>query len=107
MEDTTKTQQSPKENPAKQTMSEVIGPDLSGLMDVKMVISIEVGRTKIKLNDLMNLSKGAIVELDKVAGEPLNILVNGKLIAYGEVVSINGKYGVRITELAAKNERMD
>lgn len=92
------------EKEKKDKVSELIGSDLSGLMDVMMVISVEVGRTKMKLHELMDLSKGSIIELDKLAGEPLNILVNGKLIAYGEVVSINGKYGLRIVELANKSE---
>lgn len=88
-------------------VGDVIGADLSGLMDVKMAISIELGRTKMKLQELVKLGCGSIVELDKNAGEPLNIFVNGKLIAYGEVVSVNGKYGVRIIELANKADSVD
>lgn len=77
-------------------------PDLMTLMDISMPISIEIGRAKLKLKELLNLSKGAIIELDKLSGEPLDILANGKLIAHGEVISMNGKYGVRLTDVPKK-----
>lgn len=74
-------------------------PDIERLLDVNMAISIEIGRTQIKLQELLNLSKGAIIELDKLSGEPLDIYANGKLIAHGDVISVNGKYGVRLTSV--------
>lgn len=74
-------------------------PDINMLMDVNMVLTIEIGRADIKLKDLLNLSKGSIIELDKLSGEPLDIYANGKLIAHGDVVSVNGKYGIRLTSM--------
>ena len=74
-------------------------PDFERLLDVNMSLSIEIGRAQIKLNDLLNLSKGSVIELDKLSGEPLDIFANGKLIAHGEVISVNGKYGIRITSV--------
>lgn len=82
------------------------GPDLEMFMDVNIAVSVEVGRAEIKLRDLLNLSKDSVVELNKLAGESLDILANGKLIAYGEIVAINGKYGVRLVSIANKSERI-
>lgn len=79
--------------------------DFDMFMDVNMTLSTEVGRAEIKLGDLLKLTKGAVIELNKLSGEPLDIFANGKLIAYGEVVAVNGKYGIRITGIANKRER--
>lgn len=76
-----------------------MNPDIERLLDVKMAVSIEIGRAQIKLQDLLNLNKGAIIELDKASGEALDVYANGKLIAHGEIISINGKYGVRLTSV--------
>lgn len=70
------------------------------IMNINVTLSIQVGSTKMKLKDLMKLNKGTVIELDKMAGEPLDILVNDEQIARGEVVVVNGNYGIRITEVS-------
>ena len=69
-------------------------------------ISVEVGRTKFKIEELMRLTQGSVVELDRLAGEPLDLRVNDVLIAQGEVVLVNEKYGIRLTQVVAKSERL-
>ena len=82
----------------EQTISKsTINPDLERFLDVSMTVSIEIGRAKMTLEKLLNLVKGDIIELDQLSGEPLKIYANNKLIAYGDVISVNGKYGVRVT----------
>jgi flagellar motor switch protein FliN len=78
-------------------------PDLERLLDVNMSLSIEIGRAQIKLQDLLHLTKGAVIELNKLSGEPLDIYANGKLIAHGDVISVNGKYGIRLTSVHNQN----
>ncbi len=71
-----------------------------------MSVSAELGRSKLLINDLLQLGQGSVIELDKLAGEPLEILVNGKLVARGEAVVINEKYGVRLTDIISPMERV-
>ena len=80
--------------------------DLDFLLDIPFVISVELGRTKIILNDLLQLGQGSVIELTKLAGEPLEILINNKLIARGEAVVVNEKFGVRITDIISPMERV-
>lgn len=79
--------------------------ELGMLLGIDVNLSIEMGSKKIKLKDLLNLNKGSVVELNKTAGDPLDIKINGTLIARGEVVVINGKYGIRLTEVSSKSDR--
>ena len=79
---------------------------LDMLYDINLEIVVELGRSKMVINDLLKLSSGSIVELDKLAGEPLDILVNGRLIARGEAVVVNEKFGVRLTEIVSPVERV-
>jgi flagellar motor switch protein FliN/FliY len=74
--------------------------DMSFLNDVQIVLTIEVGRTQIKIRDLLNLSKDSIIDLNKNAGEPVDIYANGKLISKGNIITANGKYCVRLTSIA-------
>lgn len=76
------------------------------LLDVPLAVSVELGRTRMTIQDLLGLGPGSIIELDKVAGEPLDILVNDHLIAHGEAVVVNDKFGVRITDIASPAERI-
>ncbi|MFH1810664.1 MAG: flagellar motor switch protein FliN [Pseudomonadota bacterium] len=76
------------------------------LLDVPLRIAVEVGRTRLSIGELLALSPGAVVELDKAAGEPLDVLVNGRAVARGEAVLINEKFGVRITEVLPRAERL-
>ena len=81
--------------------------DIKFILDVPLVISVELGRTKMLIKDLLKLSHGSVVELNKVAGEPTEILVNDKLIAKGEVVVVNEKFGVRLTDIISPIERIE
>jgi len=80
--------------------------DLDFLLDIHLEISVEIGRTKMLINDLLQLGQGSVIELTKLAGEPLEILINQKLIARGEAVVVNEKFGVRITDIISPMERV-
>jgi flagellar motor switch protein FliN/FliY len=80
--------------------------DLDFLLDIPLEISVELGRTRILVNDLLQLGQGSVIELTKLAGEPLEILINQKLIARGEAVVVNEKFGVRITDIVSPMERV-
>ena len=77
------------------------------LLDIPLEISVELGRTKILINELLKLGQGSVLELSKLAGETLEILANRKLIARGEVVVVNEKYGIRLTEIISPSERIE
>lgn len=77
------------------------------LQNIPVTLSIEVGRAVIKIRDLMRLTQGSVVELDRIAGEPLNLLVNNTVVAQGEVVLVNDRYGIRLTRVVPANERLD
>lgn len=79
---------------------------LDALLDVPVTLSIEFGRTQIGIGELLKLKQGAIVELDRPASEPLDILINGTLVARGEVVVVNEKFGIRLTEIISPSERI-
>lgn len=75
---------------------------LKMILDVPLKVSVELGRTKMLINDLLQLGQGSVIELDKIAGEPMEILVNDKLVAMGEVVVVNEKFGVRLTDVVSQ-----
>ncbi len=77
------------------------------LLDIPLEISVELGRTKILINELLKLGQGSVIELSKLAGETLEILANRKLVARGEVVVVNEKYGIRLTEIISPMERIE
>jgi flagellar motor switch protein FliN len=79
---------------------------LDMLLDVPLDLSVELGRARMSIQDLLNLSPGSVIELDKVAGEPLDFMVNGRLVARGEAVVVNDKFGVRITDIVSPSERI-
>ena len=81
-----------------------INPDV--LQNISVTLSIEVGRAVIKIRDLMRLTQGSVVELDRIAGEPLDLLVNNTVVAQGEVVLVNERYGVRLTRVVPASERI-
>ena len=76
------------------------------LENIPVTLSIEVGRAVIKIRDLMRLTQGSVVELDRIAGEPLDLLVNNTVVAQGEVVLVNYRYGIRLTRVVPASERM-
>ncbi|WP_137167754.1 flagellar motor switch protein FliN [Salinimonas lutimaris] len=79
---------------------------LDTILDIPVTISMEVGRSQISIRNLLQLNQGSVVELDRVAGEPLDVLVNGTLIAHGEVVVVNDKFGIRLTDVISQIERI-
>ncbi len=80
--------------------------DINLIMDIPVKLTVELGRTKMTIKKLLSLSQGSVVSLDGLAGEPLDILINGYLIAQGEVVVVSDKYGIRITDIITPSERM-
>lgn len=82
------------------------GPNIDVILDIPVNISMEVGGTEITIRNLLQLNQGSVVELDRLAGEPLDVLVNGTLIAHGEVVVVNEKFGIRLTDIVSPSERI-
>lgn len=80
--------------------------NLDLILDVSVTLSMEVGRTRIPIRNLLQLSQGSVIELERAAGEPLDIFVNGTLIAHGEVVVVNERFGVRLTDVVSPAERI-
>jgi flagellar motor switch protein FliN/FliY len=81
-------------------------PDLDVILDIPVRISMEVGNTEITIRNLLQLNQGSVIELDRLAGEPLDVLVNGTLIAHGEVVVVNERFGIRMTDVISPSERI-
>ena len=86
--------------------SKKIELNMDSLLDISVEISVEIGRTKMPIGQLLSLSKGSIIELNKIAGESVDILVNGKLLGKGEIVVVNERLGVRIVEIVTPKERV-
>ena len=80
--------------------------DIDFILDIPVQLTVELGRTKIAIKNLLQLAQGSVVELDGLAGEPMDVLVNGCLIAQGEVVVVNDKFGIRLTDIVTPSERM-
>lgn len=81
--------------------------NLDFILDIPLQVTVELGRTKLLVKDILQLNQGAVVELSKLAGEPLDIFVNSKLIARGEAVVVNEKFGVRLVDIVSPNERVE
>lgn len=79
---------------------------LDMVLDIPVTLSVEIGRTKISISNLLKLNQGSVVELDRLAGEPMDVIVNGTLIAHGEVVVVNEKFGIRLTDIISAAERV-
>jgi len=80
--------------------------ELDMILDIPVKLTVELGRTKITIKNLLQLAHGSVVELDAMAGEPMDVLINGTLIAQGEVVVVNDKFGIRLTDIITPSERM-
>ncbi len=80
--------------------------DLDNILDIPVTLSVEIGSTHVSIRNLLQLNQGSVVELDRLAGEPLNVLVNGTLIAHGEVVVVNEKFGIRLTDVVSAQQRV-
>lgn len=81
--------------------------NLNLILDIPLRVAVELGRTKMVVNDLLNLGQGSVIELSKLAGEPMEVLVNDKLVARGEAVVVNEKFGVRLTDIISPSERVE
>lgn len=92
--------------PGKQTTNEPPARRLDLLLDVPLNVDVELGRARMTIQDLLALGPGSVIELDKVAGEALDILVNDRLVARGEAVVVNDKFGIRITDIVSPQERI-
>lgn len=79
---------------------------LDAILDVPVTIAMEIGRTRINIRNLLQLNQGSVIELDRLAGEPMDVLVNGTLIAQGEVVVVNEKFGIRLTDIVSPADRV-
>jgi len=82
------------------------GNDINMILDIPVQLTVELGRTKIPIKNILQLAQGSVVELEALAGEPMDVLVNGYLIAQGEVVVVNDKFGIRLTDIVTPSERM-
>jgi len=80
--------------------------DMDFLLDIPLEVTVELGRTRMFIKDLLQLGQGSVIELEKIAGEPMEILVNNKLVARGEVVVVNEKFGIRLTDIISPTERI-
>jgi flagellar motor switch protein FliN/FliY len=81
--------------------------NLDLILDIPLKVTVELGRTKMMVSDLLNLGQGSVIELNKLAGEPMEVLVNDKLVARGEAVVVNEKFGVRLTDIISPAERVE
>ena len=96
----------------EQELAAVSQQDLEGrgidlLLDIPLQVSVEVGRSRILVRELLQMQEGTLIELDKLAGEPLDLYVNGRLIARGEAVVVNDKFGLRLTDVVSPSERIE
>ena len=98
--------QTAKSNSEQGESVDGISLDSDLLKNIPVTISVEVGRTSLQIKELMRLTQGSVVELDSLAGEPLDLLVNDTLVAQGEIVLVNDRYGMRLTQIVPKSERM-
>ena len=92
--------------PAPMSAAATSEVNLDVILDVPVTLSMEVGRTRIPIRNLLQLNQGSVVELDRAAGEPLDVFVNGTLVAHGEVVVVNEKFGIRLTDVISPSERI-
>lgn len=94
-------------SPANPALAQGTNPEkMELILDIPVSVTVEIGRTKMSIRNLLQLNQGGIVALDRLAGEPLDVLVNGTLVAHGEVVVVNDKFGVRLTDIVSKAERI-
>jgi len=88
------------------TTATSVGNDINMILDIPVQLTVELGRTRIPIKHILQLAQGSVVELEALAGEPMDVLVNGYLIAQGEVVVVNDKFGIRLTDIVTPSERM-
>jgi flagellar motor switch protein FliN/FliY len=86
---------------------EELGINLDFILDIPLLVTVELGRARMPIQDLLKIGEGSVMELNKLVGEPLDVLVNGKAVARGEVVVVNAKFALRLTDIAQPNERLN
>jgi flagellar motor switch protein FliN/FliY len=94
------------ENLESEPIAETPHQNLDNILEIPVTLSMEIGKTRISIRNLLQLNQGSVVELDRLAGEPLDVLVNGTLVAHGEVVMVNEKFGIRVTDVVSAQERI-
>ena len=99
--------QSQRDNSAREEFDANKDRNLQLILDIPLRVTVELGRTKMPVNELLNLGQGSVIELNKLAGEPMEVFVNDKLIARGEAVVVNEKFGVRLTDIISTKERVE
>lgn len=92
---------------SEQAPKRQVGRTLEFILDVALQVTVEVGRTRMTIQDLLQLGQGSVIELEKLAGEPLDIYINGKAVARGEAVIVNDKFGVRLTDIVSPEDRIE
>lgn len=102
-EEYTKAEIAPLEADAVVTTDEV---NLDVILEIPVILSMEIGRTEVSIRNLLQLNQGSVIELDRLAGEPMDVMVNGTLVAHGEVVVVNEKFGIRLTDIISPQERV-
>lgn len=95
------------QNKSNEADKEVEASKLSFILDIPLQLTVELGRTSLLVKDVLQLNQGSLVELSKMAGEPLDVFINSKLVARGEAVVVNEKFGVRLTDIVSPNERVE
>ncbi|WP_457666153.1 flagellar motor switch protein FliN [Thiolapillus sp.] len=94
------------ENLESEEISKAIKPNLDVILNIPVTLSMQIGSTRMTIEELMRLNRGSVVKLDRLAGEPMDVLVNGTLIAHGEVVVVNDKFGIRLLDVISPAERV-
>ncbi len=100
-------QQTQRDTTAREEFDANKDRNLQLILDIPLRVTVELGRTKMPVNELLNLGQGSVIELNKLAGEPMEVFVNDKLIARGEAVVVNEKFGVRLTDIISTKERVE
>lgn len=96
----------PLQNLQDENTGESTQANLENILDIPVTLSVRIGQSKITIKNLLQLNQGSVVELERLAGEPLDVLVNNTLVAHGEVVVVNEKYGIRLTDIVSAHERV-
>jgi flagellar motor switch protein FliN/FliY len=94
------------QQPARKSKSSSALENIDFIMDIPLEVTVRLGRAKMPIKDLLELGAGSVIELDRIAGEPLEVLVNSKLVARGEAIVVNDKFGIRLTEIVSPTERI-
>lgn len=105
-QDANMVQQAAMDNLIEESVGADTNVELEAILDIPVSLSVRIGQTRLNIRNLLQLNQGSVVELDRLAGEPLDVMVNGTLVAHGEVVVVNEKYGIRLTDIVSAHERV-